>query len=69
MPGAPPRFYEGVQAAAMVVLADEALFTAAVKSGIEQADRGEFVEHDEVMQRIDRLFRPSAHPLDNPGGG
>ena len=46
-----------VQAAAMRILADEARFSAGVKRGIEQADREEFVEHEEVRQRIDRLFR------------
>lgn len=46
-----------VQAAAMRVLDDEARFTAAVERGMEQADRGEFVEHQEVLQRIERLFQ------------
>jgi predicted transcriptional regulator len=27
-----------------------------VQRGIEQADRGEFVEHKDVLDRIDRLF-------------
>jgi predicted transcriptional regulator len=27
-----------------------------VQRGIEQADRGEFVEHKDVLKRIDRLF-------------
>ncbi len=26
-------------------------------AGVEQADRGEFGEHDDVVRRIDRLFR------------
>ena len=26
------------------------------QGGIEQADRGEFVEHKDVLNRIDRLF-------------
>lgn len=47
-----------VQAAAMQVLEAEARFSAAVKRGIEQADRGEFVEHEEVLQRVKRLFEP-----------
>ena len=34
----------------------QARFIAGVQSGIEQADRGEFVEHQEVLHRIDRLF-------------
>jgi predicted transcriptional regulator len=27
-----------------------------VQRGIEQADRGEFVEHQDVVNRIDKLF-------------
>jgi len=38
------------------MLDNQALFIAGVQSGIEQADRGEFVEHQEVLHRIDRLF-------------
>lgn len=33
-------------------------FLAAVQLGIEQADRGEFIAHDQVKERIDRLLRP-----------
>jgi predicted transcriptional regulator len=32
-------------------------FFAGVQRGIAQADRGEFVEHKEVLNRIDRLFQ------------
>jgi predicted transcriptional regulator len=39
------------------MLENQARFTAGVQRGIEQADRGEFVEHEEVLTRIDRLFR------------
>jgi predicted transcriptional regulator len=38
------------------MLENQARFIAGVQSGIEQADRGEFVEHQDVMNRIDRLF-------------
>jgi predicted transcriptional regulator len=38
------------------MLEDQARFTAGVHRGIEQADRGEFVEHKDVLNRIDRLF-------------
>lgn len=38
------------------MLDNQARFIAGVQSGIEQADRGEFVEHQEVLHRIDRLF-------------
>jgi len=31
-------------------------FIEGVKRGIEQADRGEFEEHEEVVNRIVRLF-------------
>ena len=38
------------------VLENQARFIAGVQRGIEQADRGELVEHSEVRSRIDRLF-------------
>ncbi len=38
------------------MLARHASFIAGVQRGIEQADRGEFVEHEDVVDRIDRLF-------------
>jgi predicted transcriptional regulator len=38
------------------MLENQALFIAGVQRGIEQADRGEFVEHKDVVNRIDRLF-------------
>jgi predicted transcriptional regulator len=39
------------------MLADQARFIAGVQRGIEQADRGGFVEHQDVIHRIDRLFQ------------
>ena len=39
------------------MLANQARFIAGVQRGIEQADRGELVEHQDVVNRIDRLFR------------
>jgi predicted transcriptional regulator len=39
------------------MLENQARFIAGVQRGIEQADRGELVEHKEVLNRIDRLFR------------
>jgi predicted transcriptional regulator len=39
------------------MLESQAGFIAGVQRGIQQADRGEFVEHKDVLQRIDRLFR------------
>ena len=38
------------------MLENQARFIAGVQRGIEQADRGELVEHQEVVDRIDRLF-------------
>jgi len=37
-------------------LAHEARFIEAVKRGLESLDRGEYVSHEEVGARIDRLF-------------
>jgi predicted transcriptional regulator len=39
------------------MLENQSRFIAGVQSGIEQADRGEFVEHKNVVNRIDRLFQ------------
>ena len=33
-------------------------FRQEVQKGLAQLDRGEFVEHDEVVARIERMFRP-----------
>jgi predicted transcriptional regulator len=41
------------------MLENQARFIAGVQKGIDQADHGEFVEHQEVLNRIDQLFRPS----------
>jgi predicted transcriptional regulator len=38
------------------MLDNQARFVAGVQRGIPQADRGEFVEHKDVLNRIDRLF-------------
>ena len=38
------------------MLESQACFIRGVQKGIEQADRGEFVEHQELVNRIDRLF-------------
>jgi len=38
------------------VLADHAKFMAGVQRGIEQADRGELVDHEEVRKRIGRIL-------------
>ena len=39
------------------MLENQARFIAGVQRGIEQADRGEFVDHKDVLNRIDRLFQ------------
>jgi predicted transcriptional regulator len=40
-----------------VYLKREAQFVAAVKRGIASAERGDFVEHDEVLARIERILQ------------
>jgi len=40
------------------MLENQARFVAGVQRGIEQADRGEFVEHQDVLRRIDELSHP-----------
>ena len=39
-------------------LDNEARFLAAVEKGIAAAERGEFVEEDEMYARIERMFKP-----------
>jgi predicted transcriptional regulator len=39
------------------MLENQSRFVAGVQRGIEQADRGELVEHKEVLDRISRLLR------------
>ena len=39
------------------MLENQARFVTGVRRGIEQAHRGEFVEHKDVLDRIGRLFR------------
>lgn len=45
-----------VQDTVFRMLENQARFIAGVQKGIEQADRGELVEHQDVLNRIDRLF-------------
>ena len=33
-------------------------FRAAVRKGVEQADRGEFIEEEEMDARVKRMFQP-----------
>jgi predicted transcriptional regulator len=39
------------------MLENPARFIVGAQRGVEQADRAEFVEHTDVANRIDRLFR------------
>jgi len=39
------------------MLESQARFISGVQRGIEQADRGEMVEHRDVLNRIERLFQ------------
>jgi len=39
------------------MLENQSRFVGGVQRGIEQADRREFVEHKEVLNRIDELYR------------
>ncbi len=54
--GVPPE--ELVKDAALRLLEDDRRFRAAVRKGIEQADRGEFIEEEEMDARVKRMFRP-----------
>ena len=52
--GTPPE--QLVKEAVNRMLENQARFIAGVQRGLEQADRGEFVEHKEVIDRVSRLF-------------
>ena len=47
-----------VKNAALRLLERDASYRAAVRRGIEQADRGEFVPDDEMEARIERMLQP-----------
>ena len=47
-----------VKTAALRLVAEDERFRAAVRRGIAQADRGELIDHDEVVARIERRLRP-----------
>ena len=51
----PERLVKGVL---VRYLDDEARFLAAVERGIAAAERGEFIEEDEMDARIERMFQP-----------
>ena len=47
---------ELVKDAALRLLDEDARFRAAVREGIAQADRGEFIEEDEMDARFEQMF-------------
>ena len=49
---------ELVKDAALRLLEDDAQFRAGVRKGIEQADRGELIEEEEMDARVKRMFQP-----------
>jgi predicted transcriptional regulator len=46
-----------VQDAALRLLQQDARFRAAVREGIAQADRGEFIEEDEMDARLEQMLQ------------
>ena len=46
-----------VKDAALRLLSEEARFRAAVREGIAQADRGEFIEEEEMNARFEQMLR------------
>ena len=46
-----------VMDAALRLLEEEARFRAAVREGIAQADRGEFIEEEEMDARFEQMLR------------
>jgi predicted transcriptional regulator len=46
-----------VKDAALRLLQEDARFRAAVREGIAQADRGEFIEEDEMDARLEQMLR------------
>ena len=46
-----------VKQAALRMIEEEAEFRAGVRQGIEQADAGKLIEHEEVKARIRRLLQ------------
>jgi predicted transcriptional regulator len=46
-----------VKDAALRLLEEDARFRAAVREGIAQADRGEFIEEEEMNARFEQMLR------------
>jgi predicted transcriptional regulator len=49
---------ELVKDAALRLLEDDIRFRAGVRKGVEQADRGEFIEEEEMDARVKRVLQP-----------
>jgi len=49
---------ELVKDAALRLLDDDAAFLSGVRKGIEQADRGEWIEEEEMDARVKKLIQP-----------
>ena len=47
-----------VKDAALRLLHEDARFRAAVREGIAQADRGQFIEEEEMDARLERMLHP-----------
>ena len=47
-----------VKDAALRLLQEDARFRAAVREGIAQADRGEFIDEAEMDVRLEQMLRP-----------
>jgi predicted transcriptional regulator len=47
-----------VKDAALRLLQEEARFVEAVEKGLAAAERGEFIDEEEMTARVDRMFRP-----------
>jgi predicted transcriptional regulator len=47
-----------VKQAALRMLDEDAEIRAGIQRGIEQADRGELIDHEEVVARFERLLQP-----------
>ena len=49
---------ELVKDAALKLLEDDTSFRAGVRKGIEQAERGELIEEEEMDARVKRMLQP-----------
>jgi predicted transcriptional regulator len=49
---------ELVKDAALRMIEDDTRLRAGVRKGLEQADRGQFIEEEEMDHRVKRMFEP-----------